>query len=101
MRKRLKKEEESRRQFQEIARQKDEELKKLRSDMQILEKRVQEEEAAKTNQKSFLVQRDNKIKLIEERLRALQYENEVLRSRSKEQDSQPEKEVLLPVRAAG
>jgi hypothetical protein len=33
MRKRLKKEEESRRNFQEMARKKDEELKKIRSDI--------------------------------------------------------------------
>ncbi len=47
MRKRLKREEESRRQFQELARKKDEEVKKMRADMQQLERRVQEEEAAK------------------------------------------------------
>ena len=39
MRKRLKKEEESRRQFSEIARKKDEELKKLRADLQLSDKR--------------------------------------------------------------
>ena len=54
MRKRLKKEEESRKQFQEIARKKEEELKKLRADMQLLERRLQDEEAAKNTQKNIV-----------------------------------------------
>lgn len=39
MRKRLKKEEESKRQYQDIARKKEEEVKKLRSDLNSLEKK--------------------------------------------------------------
>jgi len=40
MRKRLKKEEESRKQFQELARKKDEEVKRARAEVQLMEKRV-------------------------------------------------------------
>lgn len=40
MRKRLKKEEESRKQFQEIARKKDEEVKRAKAEVQLMEKRV-------------------------------------------------------------
>ncbi len=71
MRKRLKKEEESRRQFQELARKKDEDVKKLKVDLQLAEKRVQEEETAKNREKNMVQQRDNKIKLLEEKLRAV------------------------------
>ena len=43
MRKRLKKEEEQRRQFVEIARKKEEEIKKLRQDVVAMEKKFQDE----------------------------------------------------------
>lgn len=78
MRKRLKKEEESRRTFQEMARKKDEELKKIRSDITQAEQCFKDEEAAKLRERQIVQQRDNKIKAVEERLHKTQYENELL-----------------------
>lgn len=54
MRKRLKKEEESRKQFSEIARKKDEELKKLRADIQLSNQRFQDEEVAKNRERNIV-----------------------------------------------
>jgi hypothetical protein len=52
--------------------------------MVAVEKRVQEEEALKLKEKNGVQQRDNKIRLIEDKLKALQNENELLRFKMKE-----------------
>jgi hypothetical protein len=69
MRKRLKREEESRRQFQEVARKKDEELRRVKAEVAGLEKRLQEEEAAKGREKAVIGQRDNRIKVFEDKVK--------------------------------
>eukprot|EP00347_Sterkiella_histriomuscorum_P007630 403348178 len=69
MRKRLKKEEEQKRQYQDIARKKEEELKKFKVDLQQIERKLQEEEGLKNREKNLVMQRDNKIKVLEDKLK--------------------------------
>ena len=76
MRKRLKKEEESKRQYQDISRKKEEEVKKLRTDFSGLEKKLQEEEGLKNREKNLVMQRDNKIKVLEDKLKQFQNETD-------------------------
>ena len=77
----------------ELARKKDEELKKLRADLQSAEKRVADEADAKIREKAQTQQRDHKIKIIEERLKQLMYENEML-SKKASGEMGPEKQVV-------
>jgi hypothetical protein len=77
----------------ELARKKDEELKKLRADLQSAEKRVADEADAKLREKAQTQQRDHKIKIIEERLKQLIYENEML-SKKASGEMGPEKQAV-------
>jgi len=44
-------------------------------------------------------QRDSKVKHLEEKVRGLQYELEVLRTQREQQEAATPKEVLIPVKA--
>ena len=68
MRGRVKKEEDSRRHYQEFARKKDEEIKSLRTELQAVEGRYKEEANARAREKTLLMQRDNKIAVLEGKL---------------------------------
>lgn len=73
--------------------------------MQQLERRMQEEEAAKQREKAIVGQRDQKIKIIEERFRQSQFENEVLLKRLEKYEGgqmnmyDDEQQRLVPVKA--
>ncbi|CDW74041.1 UNKNOWN [Stylonychia lemnae] len=71
MRKRLKKEEESRRQYQDIARKKEDEIKKMKQDLNQVERKLQEEEGLKNREKNLVMQRDNKIKVLEDKIKQI------------------------------
>ena len=68
MRGRIKKEEDSRRHYQEFARKKDEEIKSLKTELTVVEGKYKEEANARTREKTLLMQRDNKIAVLEGKL---------------------------------
>ena len=68
MRGRIKKEEDSRRHYQEFARKKDEEIKSLKTELTVVEGKYKEESNARTREKTLLMQRDNKIAVLEGKL---------------------------------
>ena len=61
LRTKFKKEEATRKQFQEIAKRKDEEIKKVASDVKQMEEKYKEEIIKGQKQKTMIMQRDNKI----------------------------------------
>ena len=81
----------------ELARKKDEELKKLRADLLSAEKRVADEADAKLREKAQTQQRDHKIKIIEERLKQLIYENEMLSKKASGEMGPETQAVRMPM----
>ena len=81
----------------ELARKKDEELKKLRADLLSAEKRVADEADAKLREKAQTQQRDHKIKIIEERLKQLIYENEMLSKKASGEMGPDKLAVRMPM----
>ena len=65
MRQKLKKEEMSRKSYQDIARRKDEEIKKAQGDVKQVETKLKEECERNQKQKTMIMQRDNKIQVLE------------------------------------
>ena len=47
--------------------------------MQNMEKKIQEEETSKNREKNLVMQRDNKLKVLEDKVKQLTQENEVLK----------------------
>ena len=70
MRQKVKKEEESRRQYQDIARKKDEEIKSVKAELSEHEKKLADEAAARQRDKTLLATKDNKIRMLEQKLSA-------------------------------
>lgn len=68
MRAKFKKEEAQRKQYQDYARRKDEEIKKFHSDIKSVEDKLQEEVNKGQKQKTMIMQRDNKIQVLESKL---------------------------------
>ena len=61
-------EEEARKTYAEAARKKDEELKVQKTEIQLLEKKLKEEISTKQREKTLIMQRDNKISVLEQKL---------------------------------
>lgn len=58
-------------------------MKRMRSEVEAAEKRAQTEEQAKLRNQNVILQRDNKIKVLEEKLKAALEENEAFKKREK------------------
>ena len=90
LKKRLKKDEENRKKWQEVVKKKEDIIKDLKKSIEALEEKVKEEQSLKKGISNSVSQKDNKITVLTNKVKELQDANKQLQKKNKEFESKIE-----------